>query len=320
METKKINIIFYKNGLLKVDVPADLEDEALIDFCQNALSEADDTTLIDAMTDASRQGSRYNYGRFDADNFKVEKLEDASTFSTLYETKTSKYFGDDEAIQNLEYENKMMAQFLEKSGYSQEDIINICAGSPVPLFSVKKLDFTNDTEIIYTPENSEEGYTAKMFLDLCNNDSRLATQLYEGCVWQSPETLLDEWKNNGMLPQISPEKKSIEDIAKIAAVKALFEVRDNKCTAEEYDKIIGSKEGWENADYLHKENYEQMPWEILCIELKRSYEIHLAFAEEVEKTMSPTLESFSSQCDESCGTLGDLTQRLTLERVQTEVK
>lgn len=311
METKKVNVIFYKRGLLKVDAIAHLKGDELVDFCRDALHLADDSTLIDALSDADT-----GYGRFDINNLQVEKIEDAKTLSALYETKISEYFGEDEAIQNLEYENKMMAQFLEKSGYSQEDIINISAGSPVPLFSVKKLDFTNDTEIIYTPENSDEGYTAKMLFDLCGNNRELATRLYEGCVWQSPETLLNEWQNNGSLLQVSLEKNSIESLAKIAAVKALYEVDDNKCTAAEYDKIIGSEEGWNNADYLLKENYEQMPWARFSSELKQSYDTYLAFAKEaviahtaVEKESEDlSIESLADRCDESCVTLKDITQ------------
>lgn len=127
--SKKINIIFLKDGVLKIDVPAHLEDQELIDFCQNILDEADDTTLVNALSDVSSKNGHYPHGRFDADNFHIEKLEDALTCSTLHETKTYQYFGDEDAIENLEYENKMMAQFLEKSGYTQEQITNICVGS-----------------------------------------------------------------------------------------------------------------------------------------------------------------------------------------------
>lgn len=144
--------------------------------------------------------------------------------------------------------------------------------------------------------------------DLCFTDSNGSINEIENSVAQNTEeqiysTLLGasikDIKNNEIVNYanfITPQNPSlntqetkllaIENLAKIAAVKALYDVDDNKCSSAEYDKIIGSEEGWEDADYLHKENYEQMTWERICIELKKTFGIYLSFAKEVQASQT----------------------------------
>lgn len=139
MQTSKklVNIKFLKQGLLKAEVPADLEGAFLSMYCQEILDNASDKELIEAMADAgvASDGS-YPHGMFDANCFQVEMVEDAKTFDQLFQTKTWEYFGEDDAISDLEAEKKSMGDFLEKQlGFSSDNVSDIAHGG-TKLYSV----------------------------------------------------------------------------------------------------------------------------------------------------------------------------------------
>lgn len=48
----------------------------------------------------------------------------------------------------------------------------------------------------YVPELSDTVYCQNDFLRICNGQEDLAEQLFEGCDWQHPETLIEDWKVN----------------------------------------------------------------------------------------------------------------------------
>lgn len=58
-------------------------------------------------------------------------------------------------------------------------------------------DTKNPDKVCYVPELSDETYTRKDFLELCDNNEELAELLYESLDWQHPETLLEDWEING---------------------------------------------------------------------------------------------------------------------------
>lgn len=51
--------------------------------------------------------------------------------------------------------------------------------------------------VCYIPELSDEKYTRKDLIAMCDNQFDIAMKLYEQLDWQSPETLLDEWERGG---------------------------------------------------------------------------------------------------------------------------
>jgi len=65
---------------------------------------------------------------------------------------------------------------------------------------VNSIDWDDDEEIIYNPENYDndfeqsEGYTGADFLELCDGDKEMAQRVYDQCDWQHPETIIDEMK------------------------------------------------------------------------------------------------------------------------------
>ena len=52
------------------------------------------------------------------------------------------------------------------------------------------------TEPCYVPELSDSAYTARDFLEICNSQKEFADELFDGCDWQHPESLLEEWMRN----------------------------------------------------------------------------------------------------------------------------
>lgn len=49
----------------------------------------------------------------------------------------------------------------------------------------------------YVAELSDNVYTGKDFMELCNCQQKFADKLFGFVDWQHPETVLDEWINNG---------------------------------------------------------------------------------------------------------------------------
>lgn len=52
------------------------------------------------------------------------------------------------------------------------------------------------TEPCYVPELSDSVYTARDFLEICNNQKEFADELFDGCDWQHPESLQEDWMRN----------------------------------------------------------------------------------------------------------------------------
>lgn len=52
-------------------------------------------------------------------------------------------------------------------------------------------------EVCYVPELTDEAYTANDFLDMCCGQKEFADELFEGCDWQHPESLQEDWIHNG---------------------------------------------------------------------------------------------------------------------------
>lgn len=48
----------------------------------------------------------------------------------------------------------------------------------------------------YVPELSDTVYTKEDFLRLCNGQKSFADELFEGCDWEHPETLFEDWRIN----------------------------------------------------------------------------------------------------------------------------
>lgn len=48
----------------------------------------------------------------------------------------------------------------------------------------------------YVPELSDTVYSRNDFLRICNGQEDLAEQLFEGCDWQHPESLFEDWVVN----------------------------------------------------------------------------------------------------------------------------
>lgn len=57
--------------------------------------------------------------------------------------------------------------------------------------------YQNEPETVcYIPELSDSKYTAKDFLEICDGQKDLADELFDGCDWQHPETLMEDWLRN----------------------------------------------------------------------------------------------------------------------------
>lgn len=48
-------------------------------------------------------------------------------------------------------------------------------------------------KVCYIPELSDDKYTHKDFLKICNNDEMEAREIFDTVNWQSPQSLYDEW-------------------------------------------------------------------------------------------------------------------------------
>lgn len=124
--------------------------------------------------------------RWDADN-----PEDISHLSSEMILDVPEHVKDEDELEEfIEDELSNQSGFCH-AGWERAEILKP-EKTPTP-------DFNDSKTIIYEPENSDEGYTGKMFLDLCGGNENIAQRLYDNCEWQAPETILDEWKNNGLL-------------------------------------------------------------------------------------------------------------------------
>ena len=57
--------------------------------------------------------------------------------------------------------------------------------------------YHNDkSAVCYVPELSDAVYSRNDFLRICNGQEDLAKQLFEGCDWQHPESLFEDWVVN----------------------------------------------------------------------------------------------------------------------------
>lgn len=73
----------------------------------------------------------------------------------------------------------------------------------------RKDKFNNSETVIYTPDlweedenNGKKGLTGKDFLDLCGGDYELAEDVFNGCEWQHPATVLDEMKRGAKTGEV----------------------------------------------------------------------------------------------------------------------
>lgn len=86
MEQKiEVNINFLKRGVLKVEIPADIDSKNIEEYCQNILDNSSDKEIINSMKDSDTDifGSY-----FDASNIVVEAVENINDdFNELFKTK-----------------------------------------------------------------------------------------------------------------------------------------------------------------------------------------------------------------------------------------
>ena len=59
--------------------------------------------------------------------------------------------------------------------------------------------FNKKKGVCYIPELSDEKYTHKDFLRIADGNEKLAQTLFSIVDWQHPETLMEEWSNDGIL-------------------------------------------------------------------------------------------------------------------------
>lgn len=79
-----------------------------------------------------------------------------------------------------------------------------------------RFNFENHPDLVcYLPENWDEfvdgkGWTGNDFLLLCGGDAEKAARVFDGCEWQSPETVLDELEREEAeeMDSPAPEKKT----------------------------------------------------------------------------------------------------------------
>lgn len=57
-------------------------------------------------------------------------------------------------------------------------------------------DKEHPERVCYIPELSDSLYTRQDFLDMCKGQTEFADELFEGCDWQHPETLMEDWFRN----------------------------------------------------------------------------------------------------------------------------
>ena len=55
------------------------------------------------------------------------------------------------------------------------------------------LDEEHPDRICYIPELSDSLYSRQDFLDMCRGQTEFADELFEGCDWQHPESLMNDW-------------------------------------------------------------------------------------------------------------------------------
>lgn len=55
------------------------------------------------------------------------------------------------------------------------------------------LDKEHSDRICYIPELSDSLYSRQDFLDMCRGQTEFADELFEGCDWQHPESLMNDW-------------------------------------------------------------------------------------------------------------------------------
>jgi hypothetical protein len=55
------------------------------------------------------------------------------------------------------------------------------------------LDKEHPDRICYIPELSDSLYSRQDFLDMCRGQTEFADELFEGCDWQHPESLMNDW-------------------------------------------------------------------------------------------------------------------------------
>lgn len=117
--------------------------------------------------------------------------EHQELFNTFLSDKTYQLaFG---SFAGLVYVSK--EQFLYDYDKNNPYVLYDAEGQIVASKTVEKIDFENDTKIIYTAEDGDE-YTGKQFLEICFGKRELAQCVYESCEWQHPETIIDEIQNN----------------------------------------------------------------------------------------------------------------------------
>lgn len=58
------------------------------------------------------------------------------------------------------------------------------------------LDEEHPDRICYIPELSDSLYSRQDFLNMCRGQREFADELFEGCDWQHPETLTEDWFRN----------------------------------------------------------------------------------------------------------------------------
>ena len=94
-----------------------------------------------------------------------------------------------------------------KTAYDQE--------AKTPGFK-NRFNYENHPDLVcYLPENWDEfedgkGWTGNDFLLLCGGNAEKAARVFDGCEWQSPETVLDELEREEAeeLDSLTPEKKT----------------------------------------------------------------------------------------------------------------
>ena len=65
------------------------------------------------------------------------------------------------------------------------------------VFKDEKAFLKCKNKVCYVPELHDMGYTRKNFLDLCGGRADLAEELFFTVDWQSPESLLEDWLQQG---------------------------------------------------------------------------------------------------------------------------
>ena len=61
--------------------------------------------------------------------------------------------------------------------------------------------FEQQSGTCYIPEAEDVEYTYSDLLDMCHNNSALASNMFDLLEWQHPETLFDEWVREGEIDE-----------------------------------------------------------------------------------------------------------------------